>query len=336
VRTLFVTNMYPTQLRPDFGIIVRRLAEAITEQGVDVQVLPISGGRGRFDYFTSRGRVREEVRRLRPDVVHVHFGYSILATTRNYPRVVSFYGDDLNGESTGRQAAITLKSRLGQLVSEMAAASADRSIAVSDSLRQRIKSEPARQRCEVIRDAVDTRLFKPIPQHLARERLGVCHSRSLILFPHSPLQRTKRLDLAQAAVTRLCDHGPSAELWTVNGRPPDEMPLYYAAADALIVTSDLEGGPSCVKEALACGLPVVSVPVGDQQVLNDAHGMCFLAERNPDDLAGALQAALRLRECPRANRLPRDLVLSNSAQRVIELYHDAIERYRGHAGVGRA
>ena len=328
MRTLFVTNMYPTEARPGFGIIVRRLAEAIGSLGADVEVLTISGDRGRLDYLSSRRRVQDAVRRYRPDVVHVHFGYSILATSGEYPRVVSFYGDDLNGESVGRQNTITLKSRVGRLVSERAAALADRSIAVSESLRQRIRSGSARERCSVIRDAVDTSLFRPIQQQVARERLGLRHDTKLVLFPHSPVQRTKRLDLARKAVEQLRNRDETVELWVVNGRLPDEMPLYYAAADALIVTSDLEGGPSCVKEALACGLPVVSVPVGDQQVLKEAANYCFVAERNSEELASAIESALRLRDCPRVNRLPTELVLSNAARRVIDVYQQAIEHRR--------
>jgi len=328
--------MYPTEARPGFGIIVHRLAEAIGRLGADVEVLAISGDRGRFDYLSSRRRVQDAVRRFRPDVVHVHFGYSIVATTSGYPRVVSFYGDDLNGESVGRENTITLKSRVGRLVSERAATLADRSIAVSESLRQRIRSRAARERCAVIRDAVDTSLFRPIEQHVAREQLGVRHDAKLVLFPHSLVQRTKRLDLARDTIERLRLRDDSVELWVVNGRSPEEMPLYYAAADALIVTSDLEGGPSCVKEALACGLPVVSVPVGDQQVLNEAWNICFLADRNAEALGAAIEAAFRFRGCPRVNRLPSELVLSHAAGRVIDVYGDAIDRHRRGCGAANA
>ena len=54
----------------------------------------------------------------------------------------------------------------------------------------------------------------------------------------------------------------------VGAVPPAAVPLYLSAADVLALCSIEEGSPTVVKEALACGLPVVSTDVGDvRQVL---------------------------------------------------------------------
>ena len=44
---------------------------------------------------------------------------------------------------------------------------------------------------------------------------------------------------------------------------PARVPDLMNAADCLLVTSDAEGSPTMVQEALATNLPVVSVDVGD-------------------------------------------------------------------------
>jgi glycosyltransferase involved in cell wall biosynthesis len=49
---------------------------------------------------------------------------------------------------------------------------------------------------------------------------------------------------------------------------------FYCASDALLLTSNFEGMPMCVLEALACGLPVVSTDVGEVRrvVVNGYNG----------------------------------------------------------------
>jgi teichuronic acid biosynthesis glycosyltransferase TuaC len=321
-RVLHVTNMFPTPARPGFGIIVQRIVEALRAAGVENRVEAISGDRGNADYLLGRRRVATAVRAFRPDVVHVHFGYTAIATGGGVPRVVSFYGDDLNGESTG-EGRTTLKSRLGVALSRLAARVCERSIAVSETLRSRLPAGDVRDRCTVIRDAVDTRLFHPGDRAAARRRLGVREGSQLVLFPHALAQRTKRVDLARAAVERLAARGEPAELWIVNGRAPDEMPDVYRAADALIVTSDLEGGPSCVKEALACGLPVVSVPVGDTSVLEEARAICEIAPRDPEALATALTRAIARGAGDRRSHLPAELALPRAIERIRDVYEAA-------------
>ena len=49
-------------------------------------------------------------------------------------------------------------------------------------------------------------------------------------------------------------------------RRPD-LAAWYRAADAFLLASDYEGMPIAVLEALACGLPVASTPVGEVPAL---------------------------------------------------------------------
>jgi len=67
-----------------------------------------------------------------------------------------------------------------------------------------------------------------------------------------------------------------------------------SACDALVFTSMLEGSPNVVKEALACDLPVVSVPVGDVATrLRGVAGCELCADERPETIAAALERVLR-------------------------------------------
>ena len=78
------------------------------------------------------------------------------------------------------------------------------------------------------------------------------------------------------------------------GVPHADMPFLLNACDALVFTSMQEGSPNAVKEALACNLPVVSVPVGDVAFrLTGIEGCELCADDRPESIAAALERVLR-------------------------------------------
>jgi len=322
---LFVTSMHPSSVFPLRGVIVLRLAEALRALGHRVELfeLGVSGGPRR--YLKARKGVAAKMETVRPDVVHAVFGYSGLAVPRSrVPLVTSFNGDDLNG-TVGSNGRLTLRSRLGILLSQWVAYRSARCIAVSAPLRERLWLPAVRTKTRVIRDAVDTVLFRPFPKNTARKRLGLSPDQVLVIFPHDVAQPTKRVQLAEAAVALLCKRLPQARLWIVNDRPPGDMPWYYAAADVMIVTSVREGGPSSVKEALACGIPVVSVPVGDITLFQEARGAMFRADASPEALAAALYDAVSWgAHTDRRSYLPTGLTLDRAALTVVTLYREVL------------
>lgn len=319
--------MHPSVAFPLRGLVVPRLATALRKLVQRVEILELGvGSPGR--YISSRRRVAEAIRVIGPDVIHVHFGYSGLAVPRtSVPIVTTFNGDDLTG-TPGVSGRITLKSRLGILASQYVAARSNHCIAVSQTLRERLWTKRVRSRTSVIRDAVDPELFRPLPREEARRRFGVPRDAVLVIFPHSSWEPRKRVWLAQEAVSVLKDSIPTAELWVVNGRPADEMPWYYAAADAMIVTSMFEGGPTATKEALACGIPVVSVAVGDTQLFSETPDGILCADAQPSALAAALREMLGRASGERKSFLPSALSLPETARAIVQIYQDAVVGYR--------
>lgn len=56
---------------------------------------------------------------------------------------------------------------------------------------------------------------------------------------------------------------PGIEIILTNGKySKEEMPAFYKKIDYLLILSDNEGGPLCLYEALALGVPVISSDVG--------------------------------------------------------------------------
>jgi len=95
----------------------------------------------------------------------------------------------------------------------------------------------------------------------------------VVLFNAGYDARNKRLDLAEAAAVQAQATLGNLRLEVLRGdTDPGLIPLLMNASDCLLVASESEGSPTVVQEALACGLPIVSVRVGDiEERLRNVH-----------------------------------------------------------------
>ena len=99
-----------------------------------------------------------------------------------------------------------------------------------------------------------------------------------------------------------------------------EVPLWLNASDALLLTSKHEGSPTIVKEALACGLPIVSVDVGDVAERIAGIEGCHLAQADPTDLVAKLALVRQRGERLDCRDQLDGLSIVNVAQRLKDCY----------------
>lgn len=271
--------MWPGEGSPYRGVFVQRQVDSLRDRRPDCQfdVFTIAGSRGRWDYLRAVPRLRRSLA-TGYDIVHAHYGLtaaSVALTGTRVPLVVTLHGDDVN---IGWQRAIT---RVG-------ARRADRVIAVSPSIAARVRDlNPIVLPCGVApRDfAVD--------RALARARAGIGADELLVVFPGDPSVPVKDYGLFRATIAALSDELRARVVTReLRGVVPKDVPWLFGAADAVLLTSRSEGSPMVVKEALAAGVPIVAVPVGDvAQVIADVPD-CRLATRDPHALANALTRTL--------------------------------------------
>lgn len=81
---------------------------------------------------------------------------------------------------------------------------------------------------------------------------------------------------------------------TFTGRVDQKaLPVYYSAADILVVPSYYESFGLVALESLACGTPVVTTPVGAmERIVQDGITGYVAADSDPQHFAGRIEAIL--------------------------------------------
>ena len=272
---LVVTAMYPHTGQPGSGAFVMHQVGSLRALGHQVTVIHVRGYRSRWNYLLGAVKVFWETWRRRYDAVHVHYGLTgICALVRwRTPMVVTLHGSDV------------LQGRLQPFVSRVVSRVADATIAVSPEIASHCSGV-------VIPCGVDLDTFHPVERATARQELGLPDGRTIVLFPFNPDRQVKRYDVAAAAIDHLRSRGVDVTILPVWNATNARMPLYYSAADVMVLCSDTEGSPTSVKEALACGLPVVSTDVGDVRSIMAGIDGAEICEQEPVSIADALERVL--------------------------------------------
>jgi glycosyltransferase involved in cell wall biosynthesis len=167
---------------------------------------------------------------------------------------------------------------------------------------------------------VDTTLFYPRDLHEARHELGWAASEHVVLFnAGDPV--CKRLDLARGAIQFAESLCGTIRFIVLDGNvSPGLIPSMMNAADCLLLTSDWEGSPNVVKEALACNLPVVSVDVGDVRELLERVQPSVIVSRDAYEIGKAISDILRKGQRSNGRELGNALSSEAVSQQIVSLY----------------
>jgi glycosyltransferase involved in cell wall biosynthesis len=295
------------------GELERRLRAA----GVGVTILDES----RLSAWRILRGLRTVVREFRPDVIHTH---------REKENVLGGLAARLAGCASLRTVHGASEHRPPMWrIDKQAIRGLDRyserhwqraSVAVSDELGQRLRTERPGITVEVIHNGIDLDTLATLRERHRARRVGQRPKRVAFLGRLVPVKRLdlflemarKCLDARGEAVTfEVVGEGPLApelrgladrlglqERVTFHGFRPDAVAL-LADVDVLVFTSEHEGTPMAALEALAIGVPVVARAVGGMPEMLSGVAGCRLVEGDePAAFAAAVCAVLAAGEHP--------------------------------------
>lgn len=321
VRILVVTCEWPSAETPYAGNFVVQQVNALRNAGVSVDVFPFRGKQRLRHYLQAWWQLRRRLSSQEYDLIHAHFGQAglVAAMATRIPVVITYHGSDLYGlAKTGGIGRA--KSAVLVLVSKIAALLAREVIVVSPRLQSRLK-----RRTRVIPMGIDFEQFRPRPRDEARRQLGWPRAERTVLFVANPKETVKRYGLAERAVELAARTIPGTVLRVCCDVPPEHVPIYMNASDVLIVTSAHEGGPLVVREAVACGLPVVSVDVGDVRARMQGIAGCVVCNDDKrETIAAGICSVLQHPHKIDARGNLADLDQQLVVERLLEVYRAAL------------
>ena len=285
--------------------------KAIQSLGIECKVILVK--KGLKGYYTATKEIRQDIRSFSPDIIHAHYGLCglIACLQQKVPVVTTFHGTDLHDK------------RL-RLLSRFAARLSKGNIVVSSDLKKMIGKC---DKVKVIPCGVVTDLLKPMDQSTAKTKLGWPPQDKRILFSKEFYNKAKNYPLAKAAVdyyNSTFAGDSEATLLEFIGYTREQVLLLYNAVDCVLMTSDHEGSPQFIKEAMACNCPIVSVDVGDVKDIISGTPGCYLAERNPVDLAQKIDAAIKHGKTNGREKIILKYESGIIANKVVDLYKEVL------------
>jgi len=305
-------------------IFSKRQADTLERLGVNIHRFFLESRTSPLTLAGEWLRFRRELAKFNPHIIHAQYGTMtafFCAFGCRKPLVIIYRGSDMTPVSSEDGY---LRLKLSRLLSQLAALRASGIICVSEEIKNRLWF--GHSKVVVLPTGADTALFKPCLKNEARASLKLPEDIALILFHNSGKRTMKRLDLAQQAVELVQKTGRKARLLLLQNIDRAIVPDYFNSADCLLLTSDHEGSPTVVQEAMACNVPVVSVAVGDAPQMLEGIHPGGIVPREPQAIAGAICQVLD--NGARSNGRDKADIYSEEtiAKKIIALYRQITAR----------
>lgn len=242
------------------------------------------------------GRIIREARRIRPDIIQSsHFYTNLYAVVAGrvlgIPAIGALRGDGYSEVSETGRLWGTLNLRTPRLLAGNSRNGIKNAVALGRSASS----------CTLLPNVVDSTYFKSkCSNGDATEKPTLLAAGRLV--PQKRMDRFLRLIHVMRSTThsgvqgiiagdgplrddlqRLAEELNLAGAVTFSGTVPDMRPL-YEQADIFVLTSDHEGTPNVVMEAMASGLPVVATNAGGTSDLIEDGVNGFIADKENEQL----------------------------------------------------
>ena len=292
-----------------FAPFIVEQAETLKQVGCEVDYFGVVG-KGIKGYLSAFSSLRMKIKSFKPDVIHAHYGLSGLLANlqRSIPVVTTYHGSDINLPKVLRLSKLAMKlSAWNIFVSQ-------RNVDIAKPKKNYV----------LLPCGVNLPNYVQEDICAVKQKLNWNPNKKYILFAGAFDNRVKNAKLAQDSVSLI----ETAELIELKGYTREQVTALLYASDAFLMTSFTEGSPQVIKEAMVCGCPIVSVDVGDVAARIEGLEGCYIAERNPQDIADKLIKVFSFNSRTKGRERIIELGLTNDlvAKKLVEIYKQVLNK----------
>lgn len=293
----------------EFGIspFIKEQGESLEKIGVSIDYFLIKG-HGLFGYLKNLPRLNKQIKKIKYDLIHAHYGLSGMLSVlqRKIPVIITFHGSDINNSYIRKFSKIAMRLSSYNIFVHKS---------IKDKANATIKSS-------IIPCGVNLDNFQVINKSKARIEMHLNSEQKYVLFAGSFDNWVKNSELAFKVIKTL----PEIEMIELKGYTRDQVCLLMNAVNLLLLTSFSEGSPQVIKEAMACNLPIVSTDVGDvKEIIGDTEG-CYICSYDPTDVAEKIKMALLFGKRTNGRKRIIELGLDSDsiAKKIIDVYQEIL------------
>jgi glycosyltransferase involved in cell wall biosynthesis len=281
MKVLHITNAYPYRDYESFGIFIKEQIESLNNQNITTKTIFINANKfGNKEYFKNISKIKKEIKEFMPDLIHCHHEFSViplLFIRFKKPVILSLLGDLGKRKIINKLIFyILVKHRVKKII-----------------LKNKIIKK---NKFTYLPNGVDLEKFQDLSTISSKNTLCLDQNKDYALFVTASLNNPiKRYDKFLSVIEKLkLDHNIELQPLILSGVKRELVPHYYNSSKLLILTSDHEGSPNAIKEAMASNLLIVSTDVGDVGVMfGSTNGLLLSKSGSIADLTVKCTAVLK-------------------------------------------
>jgi len=265
MKVIHVTNLYPYEDHSTYGIFIKEQIDSLKDKDFQDVFFINAKEKGLKTYFKAIKDLQRIISNY--DIIHCHHQFSAITAYLANPKakIITAVLGDIKKRTWTNKVAYNIAEK------------------ISEKIIFKNQIPFPSDKYVLLPNGVNIDFFKELEKKECRKALNLDQDKIYVLFVcngslDNPIKRHDKFLKVIKKLNENNVHNQYMPLYLSNVKR-EEVPVYFNAADFMLLTSDHEGSPNAIKEAMACNVPIVSTQVGDVEKLLDGVNNSYISKK---------------------------------------------------------